>query len=105
MRFLADENIHAKLLPFLRSVGHDVSESRILLTHDMDFSNTDQYPASSHAGVMLIRINSLHLEKIKASLSNLLAKVPEAEVPGRFWLVFEENFVELKEGEIRLFPA
>ncbi len=122
MRFLADENIHAKLLPFLRSVGHDVSsvvngtedpgvaaqaksESRILLPHDMDFSNTDQYPASSHAGVMLIRINSLHLEKIKASLSNLLAKVPEAEVPGRFWLVFEENFVELKEGEIRLFPA
>ena len=78
MRFLADENVHAKLLLFLRSLGHDVrpvskgtqdsrvaaqskAESRVLLTHDADFANTDQYPFSAHAGVVLIRINPLQL--------------------------------------------
>lgn len=121
MRFLADENIHVKLLPFLRSLGHDVisvskgtedtgvaaqakAGSRILLTHDADFSNTDQYPIPSHAGVILIRINSLYLDKIKASLSNLFEKIPEPELSGRLFLVFEDTFVELKEGEFRLFP-
>lgn len=121
MQFLADENLHAKLSPFLRSLGHDVrpvskgtqdrqvaaqskAESRILLTHDTDFSNTDQYPFSAHAGVVLIRINPLLLKEIQAALSKLFENISESELPGRFFLVFEETFVELKEGEFRLFP-
>lgn len=120
MRFLADENVHAKLLPFLRSLGHDVrpvskgtqdpqvaaqsrAESRILLTHDSDFANTDQYPFSAHAGVVLIRINPLRMTEIQAALSKLFSNISGSELQGRFFLLFEETFVEMKEGEFRLF--
>ena len=122
MRFLADENVHAKLLPFLRSLKHDAcfvskgtedtdiaaqakSESRILITHDTDFADTDQHPLSSHVGVILIRINSLYLEKIEAGLSNLFSNIPESELTGRLFLVFEDTFLEPKEGGLQPFPS
>jgi predicted nuclease of predicted toxin-antitoxin system len=116
MRFPADENVSAKLLVFLRSLGHDVrsvakgtadpeitaqakTESRMILTHDTDFANTDEYPASSHAGILLIRINPLFVEQATAALRKLFAAVSDAELPGRSFLVFEETFVEFDEGE------
>lgn len=116
MRFLADENFSAKLSAFLRSDGHDVrpvikgtadpdiaaqakAESRILLTHDTDFSNTDEYPATAHAGIILIRANPLFVDKIRTVLTNLLSSAPEPNFKGRRFLVFEETFVELPEGE------
>ncbi len=120
MRFLADENVHAKLLSCLDSLGHDVrpvskgapdsqvaaqskAESRVLLTHDTDFANTDQYPFSSHAGVILIRINPMRLREIQTALSRLFSGTAGSELQGRFFLLFEETFVEMKEGEFRLF--
>ena len=112
MRFLADENIHAKLLPFSREAGHDIrfvakgtadpkvaalakAEGRIILTHDMDFANTDRHPLSSHSGVILIRINPLYLNKMKAALTNLFQSIPESELSNRLFFVFEDNFVDV----------
>ncbi|MBI2059138.1 MAG: DUF5615 family PIN-like protein [Nitrospirae bacterium] len=116
MRFLADENVPAKLLAFLRSLGHDLrpvlkgtadpalaaqaqAESRVLLTYDTDFSNVDRYPASSHAGIILIRMNPVHIEKAKAVLEDLLTSIPESGLTGRRYLVFEETFMEVKEND------
>ena len=113
MRLLADENVHAKLSPFLRSLSHDIqsvakgtedpdiaaqakTESRVILTHDTDFANTDQYPISAHAGVILIRINPAYLEKIKDALANLFSHIPASELPNRLFFVFEDTFAELK---------
>lgn len=59
MRLLADENFSAKVATWLRSLGHDVrpvakstadsmvaaqakAESRVILTHDADFSFEDK---------------------------------------------------------------
>jgi len=115
MRLLADENFHAGVCAWLRSLGHDVrliakgtpdpalvsqakSESRILLTHDSDFVNTDAYPPSAHAGIILIRINPLHVEKIQGALANLFSRLPEASFRGRLLLLFKESVLELTEG-------
>ena len=122
MRFLADENFSAKLFPFLRSLGHNIrvvikgtadadlaaqakADSRIILTHDTDFADSDQYPSSTHAGILLIRINPLHAEQIKASLANLFSHVSEPRLVGHRFLVFEDTFAELDEGEIIRFDS
>lgn len=78
MRFLADENIHADLVAWLRSVGHDVSyaaetmpsdpddsvlrrareQFRILVTDDKDFGDLVVHRRLSSAGVLLLRLRS-----------------------------------------------
>lgn len=122
MRFLADENFSAKLLPFLRSRGHDVrsiakgtpdpevaaqakAESRIILTHDTDFADRNRHPQATHAGIALIRINPLFAEQIKAGLLNLFESVPEARLAVSRFLVFEDTFIELDEGEVIRFDS
>ncbi len=115
MRFLADENFSAKLASWLRSLGHDVgsaakaapdpavvnlakAESRIILTHDGDFANENLYPSSAHAGVMLVRINPLHADKIRSAIARTLSQVPESGWAGRVFFIFEDLSVEWKEG-------
>jgi predicted nuclease of predicted toxin-antitoxin system len=116
MRFLLDENIHAKLGKYLESHGHDIakvakslndlevaelskSEQRIILTHDSDFTNTDLHPLNSHYGVIVIKINSLYLDKVKSALNNLFAKIPPDQIQGGLFLLFEDEFFNLAYEE------
>lgn len=114
MQFLLDENIHAKLAPFLREQGHGVEfvkkgnddfevaahakgQNQIILTHDTDFMDTALHPLVSHAGVVLIRINPLYLARIKHGLNDLLGQVPEAQLRCQVHLVFPDTFIKLPE--------
>ncbi len=80
MRFKLDENLSRHLKPTLISLGHDVmtvadegllskpdtavahaakSESRILLTLDIEFADLRKYAPGTHPGIVLFRPRSL----------------------------------------------
>ena len=88
MKFLLDENIDARLLPFLEDLGHDVTsvardyrygwldedvlalahhEQRILLTNDRDFGELIFHQGLPHSGIILFRLApndaNVHLRK------------------------------------------
>lgn len=88
MKFLLDENIDARLLPFLLDLGHDVTsvakdyfyglldedvlalahqEQRILLTNDRDFGELIVRRQLPHAGIILFRLTpydaNIHLRR------------------------------------------
>lgn len=119
MRLLADENFSAKIVSWLRSVGHDVAsvakatpdsavvaqalrKSWVILTHDADFAEEEVYKAS--AGVMLIRINPLHADRIKSAILRTLAQIPESRWKGKLVFVFEEASMESKAGKFFPWP-
>ena len=106
MRFLADENLHADLVAWLRSGGHDVSsaaetlagesdevvlrhareENRVLITDDKDFGELVVHRRLSTAGVLLLRMKSpkvrLRVERLTAVWSTI-----EARTTGSFVVV------------------
>jgi predicted nuclease of predicted toxin-antitoxin system len=77
MRFLLDESADARLVPYLRANGHDVTslvtdypaglpvpdvlatavrEQRILITNDRDFGDLVFLQEQPHVGVILFRL-------------------------------------------------
>ena len=79
MKFLLDENIDARLLPFLQDLGHDVTsvakdylyglldedvlamahqEHRILITNDRDFGELIFHQGFPHSGIILFRLTA-----------------------------------------------
>jgi predicted nuclease of predicted toxin-antitoxin system len=79
MNVKLDENLPAQLAAKLRGLGHDVetvhderlsgagdmeiwraalTESRFLITQDLDFSDSRRFAPGSHPGILLIRLRS-----------------------------------------------
>ena len=115
MRSLLDENQHAKLIPFLDSLGHDVRfgekrlpdyeicrvakrEKRLVITYDKEFADIKKFPPKIHCGIILLRINPLFLPLIKEQLVALFTQWPEKKLCGTTVAVFEDRFVDLNEG-------
>lgn len=88
MKFLLDENVHAGLLGFLKSLGHKaidcpksirngevfklaLREERILITRDSDFL-AGQFAAFKHCGIILLRVPARDIEAQKMAFSSLL---------------------------------
>lgn len=109
MRFLLDENIHRRLRVVLLSAGHDVAdvpkgsrdlavfrmaveEGRALLTHDKDFADTDLFPPTQCAGMLLLCINPLHVEAMERGLLHVLKETSAEQLRGKLVLVFPETF-------------
>jgi predicted nuclease of predicted toxin-antitoxin system len=102
-RFLADENIHADLVEWLRSRGHDVlyaaevlsgaadevllaaasRENRILVTDDTDFGELVFRRRLASSGVLLIRLSSPHIDDRLRRLGDVWQAV-EPQLSGRF---------------------
>ncbi len=114
MRFLADENLHADLVRWLRSRGHDVSyaaetmasepdesllrraraEARILVTDDKDFGDLVVRKGLASAGVLLLRLRNPSVAGRVARLAALWSSV-EARLPGGF-IVISDNRVRVR---------
>lgn len=79
MKLKLDENMPVKLAESLRQLGHDVHtvpeealagqsdstvwaaakrEQRLLITQDLDFSDTRQFASGAHAGILLVRLRN-----------------------------------------------
>ena len=120
MRFLADENIHADLIVWLRSAGHDVvyaaeslsgdpdevlleiahREERILLTDDKDFGDLVFHRKLSSQGILLIRLSSPRIEDRLRRLSELWGAI-EPYLEGRFVVIGDKK---VRTRPIRLKP-
>ena len=95
MRFLLDQNIDARLIPFLISLGHDVirigrehphdmsdedilalahRERRILITNDRDFGELVFRHGQPHSGLILFRLGSAGLPTKIARLTEILTQ-------------------------------
>jgi predicted nuclease of predicted toxin-antitoxin system len=95
MKFLLDENIDARLLPFLQDLGYDVTsvakdyfyglldedvlamahqENRILLTNDRDFGELIFHQRLPHSGIILFRLapNNANIDLRKKRLHYVL---------------------------------
>jgi hypothetical protein len=109
MRLLLDENVHAKLLPWLVEKGHDAifvpkgtkngkvidlanSENRIVLTHDKDFSDVLRYPPTSHQGLILIRIHPPRLPKLQSAFERLFVSPPSEGFLHRLIILQETGY-------------
>jgi predicted nuclease of predicted toxin-antitoxin system len=115
MRFLADENIHADLVAWFRSGGHDVSyaaetmpsepddsvlrrareEGRVVVTDDKDFGNLVVHRRLSSAGVLLLRLRS---PSVAERIRRLLAVWPSIE--GRL----QGSFTVISDRRVRVRP-
>lgn len=115
MLFLLDENQHAKLIPFLASIGHDArfgekrlpdpdvcrlakTEDRIIVTYDKEYGEFRKVPGD-HCGIILLRISPLFLPLIRERLIALFTEWPEEKIRGTIVAVYEDRFLNLgKEG-------
>jgi predicted nuclease of predicted toxin-antitoxin system len=79
MRFKLDENLPIILVSDLTQIGHEgttcqaegiagnkdaviathaISEKRILITFDLDFSDIRKYPPGTHSGIVVLRTHN-----------------------------------------------
>lgn len=114
MRFLADENIHADLVEWLRSAHHDVtyaaetlsgdpdevllavarSEKRILVTDDKDFGELVFHRRLASQGILLIRLSSPRIRDRLKRLGEVWGAI-ESHLDGRF-VVLGDNKVRIR---------
>lgn len=108
MRFKLDENIPPDFKEYLCEYSHDVHsvfdeglngaldgdiaracrlEKRIIITLDLDFSDTRIYPPSEFAGIIVLRPKR---QSTKLFMSLLIAAVnalKDEPIDGRLWIV------------------
>jgi predicted nuclease of predicted toxin-antitoxin system len=116
MRFLVDASSDARLVPYLRSFGHDVTrvgtdypadlpdrevlatahrEHRILITDDRDFGELIFRHRHPHDGVIYLRLTSTALAVRIARLAAVLSTYPDGIT----------EFLIITEDRIRLRPT
>ncbi|HLG11077.1 MAG TPA: DUF5615 family PIN-like protein [Dehalococcoidia bacterium] len=112
MRFLLDENVDARLSPFLIAAGHDVTaivhdypaalddetvlsiavrEGRVILTRDTDFGELIYRRRMPHAGIILIRLRGRALWHLQARVTQAVAR-----------LTNEPQFLVVTDHQIRV---
>ena len=108
MRLLVDENVHVKVISWLKEKGHDAirvpsgtkngaviklaqSESRVLMTNDNDFENRFLYQPSQLKGIIVFKIHPPKLEKLLKALQQLLDEFPEHNFSGKLVILDEEG--------------
>jgi predicted nuclease of predicted toxin-antitoxin system len=114
MRFLLDQNMRARLVPHLRSLGHDATrvgrdhpagladtqilalaraEERILLTQDKDFVDLVLTRKLPHVGVVLFQLGNSTLAAWVARLETVLAERGDDLSQQRFLVVTPDDVV------------
>jgi predicted nuclease of predicted toxin-antitoxin system len=106
MRILADENMDAEVIRWLRARGHDVlwaaeelggaadslvlsrafAEDRLVLTHDLDFGELAIHHRLRAKGVILLRFKSSRAGEIVSRLAENWAEI-ERRAAGRLTVV------------------
>lgn len=101
MRLFADECVYSVTIKTLRAWGHDVetaqeaglsghndnellqyaiSQNRILISIDMDFSNALRFVPSSHTGIIILKIRPSTIDNVHQVLKQFLDQNTEDEV-------------------------
>lgn len=117
VRFKVDENLPREVQVRLRDAGHDaetvpdeqlighpdsaildvcLSEDRILVTLDLDFSDIRRYPPASHRGVWVLRPQTQSISDSIAVLRGALTLLASEPTSQRLWIV-EPGRVRIRE--------
>ena len=117
VRFKLDENLPRDAEPLLRDAGHDVqtvleerlggnpdpkvldacrSESRVLITFDLDFSDICLYPPASHSGIWVLRPHTQSIDNTLALLKGALVVLETESAHSRLWII-EPSQVRIRE--------
>lgn len=117
IRFKLDENLPRNAELLLRDAGHDVrtvleerlggsgdrkvldvclTESRVLVTLDLDFSDIRLYPPSGHKGIWVLRPRTQNIDSTLALLQGALGVLESEQAESRLWLV-EPGQVRIRE--------
>ncbi|MBL8693227.1 MAG: DUF5615 family PIN-like protein [Planctomycetes bacterium] len=108
MRLKLDENLDVRLTAYFRDRGHDVetvfsehlsgsaddrllaecrSESRTLLTLDLDFANPRRFPPQLSSGIVVFRPNRTSLSAMRTLLESSWPAMEQQNLSGRLWIV------------------
>ena len=117
MKFLADMGISPKAVAFLRDLGHDAvhlhdqgldpladsaileksrQEMRVLLTHDLDFSELVAASGARLPSVVIFRLRNMHPERVNGYLHAMIAQHYDALEQGAI--------ISVTEGHLRVRP-
>jgi predicted nuclease of predicted toxin-antitoxin system len=112
MRLLADAHVSSRTVEFLRTLGHDVqrvvdvlppasadeaivelaaSDSRIILTQDLDFSAIIALRGESFPSLISLRLSSSRVEHVNGVLERILPQVEAAVVAGSIVTVEDQR--------------
>lgn len=114
--FIIDEDIQRSVMEVLEKLGHHVKDVRdeglrgrsddeifrfaqthkaVILTADLDFSNTIRFPLGSHHGIVILRFpNELSTAKINTELAKSLKDLTDQD--------FKGNLIIISPGKIRI---
>ena len=109
IKFLIDENIGSDVESFLIKAGYDAKrvvsgskngevvhialiEKRVLITHDIHFSNILMYPPNKYCGIVRIRIHPPSANKVIPALQGLLEKVASDGFNRKLFILEENGF-------------
>lgn len=108
MRIKLDENLDARLATFLREAGHDTNtvreqrlrgtadkalyqvcktEGRILVSLDLDFSNTIRFPPQGTSGLVVLRGPNQLFPTMRILVETLIDALARESPAGRLWIV------------------
>jgi predicted nuclease of predicted toxin-antitoxin system len=117
MKIKLDENLPRQLAILLKNLGHDVhtvheerligspdvevwsaaqTESRFLITQDLDFSDLRQFAPGSHHGILLVRLRSPSRQALMERVGGLFRTESVAAWTGCFVVATERKLRVLK---------
>jgi predicted nuclease of predicted toxin-antitoxin system len=115
MKFKIDVNLPIEFADLLQSQGYDAStiyseqlkgakdsvlikvcqiESRILITLDIDFANTQAYPPEMHEGIIVLRVRKQDKPYLITFFQKVIPSFRKTQVRNHLWIV--------EEGRIRV---
>lgn len=113
MRFLIDEDVPVKIIPWLKKLGHDakrvpsgtkngavrrlaIQEARILITRDADFTDTALHPPAQCSGIIHLGFHPPYWEDIAPPLGRLLAGATPERFAGRLIALRADGYDEFQ---------
>lgn len=122
MKLKLDENIDVRLAGDLARAGHDVetvrgeelggkpdqkifsvcvAERRVLVTHDLDFSNVLRFPPEAAHGVIVLRGKDQVLSTTRRLLRAVATLLQAEPIDGMLWIVEDQRIRIYPERRIR----
>ena len=117
MRFKFDENLPAEMAALFAGAGHDavtvldeqiggaqdpdiatisLTEGRILMTLDVDFTDIRTYPPQRYPGIVVFRLNRQTRDYLLEIGASLLRELTGASLQGQLWIV-EDARIRIRE--------
>lgn len=92
---VGDENLSGAADEQVADVSR--SESRILLTLDLNFANIRAYPPGEHAGIIVMRVKQQDKPTVLACVQRLIAALTLRSPAGELWIV-DANRIRFREA-------